>query len=52
MIAISVVTVNLNNHLGLKNTIESVLVQTFSNYEILIIDGGSCDNSLQIIITI
>ncbi len=49
MIKGSVITVNLNNHLGLKNTIESVLVQTFRNYEFLIIDGGSSDNSLQII---
>jgi len=49
MVKVSVITVNLNNHLGLKNTIESVLVQTFRNYEFLIIDGGSSDNSLQVI---
>ena len=33
----------------LKKSIESILNQTFTNYEFLIIDDGSKDNSIQII---
>lgn len=49
MTKISVITVNYNNDNGLKQTIESVISQTYSNIEFLIIDGGSNDNSLAII---
>lgn len=42
---ISIITVNYNNVSGLKKTIESVLCQTFKDYEFLIIDGGSNDGS-------
>ena len=46
---LSIITINLNNAKGLDKTIESVLCQTFSNYEWLIIDGGSTDGSVNII---
>ncbi|MDR2927926.1 MAG: glycosyltransferase [Cytophagaceae bacterium] len=46
---LSVITVNRNNAEGLKNTIISVVNQTFKNYEFIIIDGGSTDNSVDII---
>lgn len=49
MSKISVITVNYNNDLGLKETIESVISQTYNNFEFLIIDGGSKDNSYNII---
>lgn len=45
----SIITVNLNNAGGLYKTIESVQNQTYSDYEFIIIDGGSTDGSLNII---
>lgn len=46
---LSIITVNLNNADGLKKTIESVIEQTFTDYEYLIIDGGSTDGSVDVI---
>ncbi|WP_291275238.1 glycosyltransferase, partial [Flavobacterium sp.] len=46
---ISVITVNYNNDNGLKKTIESVINQTYKNFEFIIIDGGSTDQSSEII---
>ena len=46
---VSVVTVVCNDPLGLKKTIQSVLAQTYENIEHLIIDGGSTDNTLNVI---
>jgi putative colanic acid biosynthesis glycosyltransferase len=46
---ISIITVNLNNANGLEKTIKSVCVQINNNYEFIIIDGGSTDNSVTII---
>ena len=46
---VSIITVNYNNAAGLKKTMESVLVQDFGDYEYIIIDGGSNDDSLAII---
>lgn len=45
----SIITVNLNNANGLMETIESVVKQTCHDYEFLIIDGGSIDDSMHII---
>ena len=46
---VSIITVNLNNAQGLQKTITSVQSQTFKDFEYIIIDGGSSDNSLKII---
>lgn len=46
---ISVITVNLNNKAGLENTVNSVINQTCHDYELIIIDGGSADGSLEVI---
>ena len=46
---LSIITVNLNNKEGLRKTIESVVFQTFSDCEYIIIDGGSTDGSIDII---
>jgi len=46
---LSIITVNLNNAEGLQKTIESVVSQTFTDYEYIIIDGGSTDGSKEII---
>jgi glycosyltransferase involved in cell wall biosynthesis len=46
---LSVITVNLNNASGLKKTIESVVNQSFRDFEHIIIDGGSTDDSVEVI---
>lgn len=45
----SVITINYNNCEGLRHTIESVVGQTYKDYEYIIIDGGSTDGSSEII---
>lgn len=45
----SIITVNFNHRDGLRKTIESVINQTFSDYEYIIIDGGSDDGSEEVI---
>lgn len=46
---LSVVTINYNNKEGLRKTINSVLDQSFGEYEYIIIDGGSTDGSVEVI---
>jgi len=46
---LSIITINYNQAEGLRKTITSVLSQTFIDYEYLIIDGKSTDQSVQII---
>lgn len=48
---LSIITVCLNSESTIADTIHSVLAQTFSNYEYIIFDGGSTDNTLDIIKT-
>ena len=48
-VKLSIITVNLNNLEGLKKTYESVVCQTFTDYEWLVIDGGSTDGSREFI---
>ena len=45
----SIITINYNNELGLRRTIESVVRQTYEDYEYIIIDGGSTDGSVKIV---
>lgn len=46
---ISVVTVTFNSDKTIRDTIESVLKQVYSDYEYLVIDGGSKDKTVDII---
>lgn len=45
---ISIITATYNSAATVRNTIESVLRQTCSDYEYIIKDGGSKDNTLEI----
>jgi glycosyltransferase involved in cell wall biosynthesis len=47
---LSVITINYNNSVGLKKTIESVVGQTFRDFEYIVIDGGSTDGSAEVIL--
>ena len=46
---LSIITVNLNNCEGLQKTIDSVVAQTFRDFEWIVIDGGSTDGSKELI---
>lgn len=45
----SIITINFNNKDGLRKTIESVIHQTYCDFEYIVIDGGSTDGSVDII---
>ena len=49
MSLLSIVTVNLNNKSGLKKTLSSLALQKKKKVEIIVIDGGSKDGSINII---
>jgi glycosyltransferase involved in cell wall biosynthesis len=46
---LSIITINYNDAIGLKKTIDSVIHQSYTDFEYIIIDGGSTDGSLDII---
>lgn len=48
-VPLSIVTVNYNNYDGLLKTIESILSQTFHDFEWIVIDGGSTDGSKELL---
>jgi glycosyltransferase involved in cell wall biosynthesis len=48
---VSIITVNLNNDLGLESTLKSIEKQSYKNIEVVLVDGGSSDQSLQIVKT-
>lgn len=43
----SIITINLNNLPGLIRTVDSVFNQSLSDYELIVIDGGSVDGSVE-----
>ena len=45
MLKLSIITINYNNLEGLKRTVESVVNQTWHEFEYIIIDGASNDGS-------
>lgn len=47
--AISIITINYNNALGLQQTIDSIVAQSLTDYEYLVVDGGSTDTSKEVI---
>ena len=46
---LSIITINFNNKDGLQKTIDSVISQTWKDFEWIIIDGGSTDGSKELI---
>ncbi len=46
---LSIITINFNNASGLKKTMQSVYDLEFTDYEYIIIDGGSNDGSVKVI---
>ena len=46
---LTVITINRNNASGLEKTMKSVLSQSYSDFEYVVVDGASTDNSVDII---
>lgn len=46
---LSIITINYNNKDGVIQTIDSVLIQTWKDFEYIVIDGGSTDGSKDVI---
>lgn len=46
---LSIITINYNNAEGLRKTLASVASQTYPYIEHIIVDGGSSDNSVEVI---
>lgn len=46
---LSIITINYNNSKGLRKTMESVLKQTYRDFEYIIVDGASTDGSVEVI---
>lgn len=46
---ISIISINYNNREGLRQTMDSVIRQTYGNIEYIVIDGGSLDGSKELI---
>jgi len=49
MKTLSIITINKNNAGGLEKTIQSVVCQTYTDLEYIVIDGASGDESVEII---
>ena len=45
----SIITINYNNKEGIRRTIKNVFSQTNTDYEYIVIDGGSTDGSVEVI---
>lgn len=46
---ISVITASYNSEATIEDTLRSLLNQTYSNYEYIIIDGGSTDKTIELV---
>lgn len=48
-IRLSIITINRNNVYGLRKTMESVFSQTYRDFEYIVVDGASTDESVDVI---
>ena len=46
---LSIITINRNNAAGLEKTMVSVLAQTYTDFEYVVVDGASTDGSVDVI---
>lgn len=46
---LSIITINRNNAEGLRKTMESVFAQTYRDFEYIVVDGASTDESVEVI---
>lgn len=46
---LSIITINRNNEVGLEKTIKSVAIQTYKEFEYIVVDGASSDGSVEVI---
>lgn len=46
---LSIITINRNNAIGLEKTMRSVASQTFKEFEYIVVDGASTDDSVEVI---
>ena len=46
---LSIITINRNNVVGLEKTMASVLAQTYTDFEYVVVDGASTDGSVDVI---
>ena len=46
---LSIITINYNDAIGLQKTLNSTLMQTCTDFEHVIVDGASPDNSVEVI---
>jgi glycosyltransferase involved in cell wall biosynthesis len=49
---LTIITINYNDQDGLKKTVDSVIAQSLSNFEYIVIDGNSDDGSVEFLETI
>jgi glycosyltransferase involved in cell wall biosynthesis len=45
---LSIITINRNNAVGLKRTLDSIFTQSFQDFESIVIDGASTDKSHEV----
>lgn len=48
-IKFTIITINYNNQTGFLNTLKSVFNQTFTDFEFIVVDGGSEDGSIELL---
>jgi glycosyltransferase involved in cell wall biosynthesis len=48
-VKLSIITINLNNAIGIERTLHSVVAQSFKEFEYIVIDGASTDGSVEVI---
>lgn len=46
---LSIITINWNNATGLEKTLQSVASQSYKEFEYIVVDGASTDNSVEVI---